>query len=146
MLSRRLRRAALLCACATPLAVTAISNALAANPAACMIDLAKTRNGTLGLPIRAQMTLDGRSALFVRSGPSDTRLHLYRYDLADHSTHELAAPAAGPATLSVAAKARRERARPSMSGIAEYQLSDDGNTAPASEGGPTGRALCRGGV
>lgn len=135
MLSRRLRRAALLCACATPLAVTAISNALAADPAACMIDLAKTRNGTLGLPIRAQMTPDGRSALFVRSGPSDTRLHLYRYDLADHSTHELAAPASGPETLSVAEKARRERARQSMSGIAEYQLSDDGQTVLASEGG-----------
>ena len=135
MLSRRLRRAALLCACATPLAVTAISNALAADPAACMIDLAKTRNGTLGLPIRAQMTTDGRSALFVRSGPSDTRLHLYRYDLADHSTHELAAPASGPETLSVAEKARRERARQSMSGIAEYQLSDDGQTVLASEGG-----------
>ena len=135
MLSRRLRRAALLCACATPLAVTAISNALAADPAACMIDLAKTRNGTLGLPIRAQMTPDGRSALFVRSGPSDTRLHLYLYDLADHSTHELAAPASGPETLSVAEKARRERARQSMSGIAEYQLSDDGQTVLASEGG-----------
>jgi len=100
-----------------------------------MIDLAKTRNGTLGLPIRTQMTPDGRSALFVRSGPSDTRLHLYRYDLADHSTHELAAPASGPETLSVAEKARRERARQSMSGIAEYQLSDDGQTVLASEGG-----------
>ncbi|WP_408872818.1 hypothetical protein [Gluconobacter roseus] len=133
MSSHVLRRALLVCAVLSPLLSTGIGNA--AQPAACMVDLAKTRNGTLGLPNHAEITPDGHSALFLRSGPFDMHLHLYRYDLPDHSLHELAAPASGPEHLSVEEKARRERARQSMSGITDYQMSEDGGTLLASQGG-----------
>ncbi|MFT8484344.1 MAG: S9 family peptidase, partial [Gluconobacter cerinus] len=130
MPSFRLRRALLSCAFLSSL-LPALP-AMASEPASCMLDLAKTRNGTLGLPTRSEVTPDGHSVLFLRSGPFDTRLHLFRYDLPDHSLHELAAPEAGPEHLSVEEKARRERARQSMSGITDYQMSEDGGTILAS--------------
>ncbi|GAP25536.1 dipeptidyl peptidase IV [Gluconobacter frateurii NBRC 101659] len=133
MPSFRLRRALLSCVFLPSL--LAAMPVKAAEPAACMVDLAKTRNGTLGLPNHAEVTPDGHSVLFLRSGPFDTRLHLFRYDLPDHTLHELAAPEAGPEHLSVEEKARRERARQSMSGITDYQMSEDGGTILASQGG-----------
>ncbi|MFT9298046.1 MAG: DPP IV N-terminal domain-containing protein, partial [Gluconobacter sp.] len=133
MPSFRLRRALLSCAFLSSL-LPALP-AMASEPASCLLDLAKTRNGTLGLPTRSEVTPDGHSVLFLRSGPFDTRLHLFRYDLPDHSLHELAAPEAGPEHLSVEEKARRERARQSMSGITDYQMSEDGGTILASQGG-----------
>ncbi|MFT8490084.1 MAG: prolyl oligopeptidase family serine peptidase [Gluconobacter oxydans] len=128
-----LRRTLLACAILSPL--LSAGTLQAAEPPACMVDLAKTRNGALGLPNHAEITPDGHSALFLRSGPFDTHLHLYRYDLPDHSLHELAAPASGPEHLSVEEKARRERARQIMSGITDYQMSEDGGTVLASQGG-----------
>lgn len=137
----RLRRSLLSCAAAIPFLAPILESSpafgasLASDPATCALDLAKTRNGTLGLPSHSEVMPDGHSVLFLRSGPTDTRLHLFRYDLPDHSLHELAAPAAGPENLSVAEKARRERARQSMSGITDYQMSEDGGTILATQGG-----------
>ncbi len=92
----------------------------------CFATLAATRNFTLGQPRHALPTPDGRSVLFLRSGPRDTVLHLYRTDLATGAETELARPDATPEQFSVAEKARRERARMTLSGITDFQLSQDG--------------------
>ena len=47
----------------------------------CFETLAATRNYTLGAPRQAEPTPDGRSVLFLRSGPRDTGLRLFRFDL-----------------------------------------------------------------
>ncbi|CAP54766.1 S9 family peptidase [Gluconacetobacter diazotrophicus] len=132
---RTLRRLAL-CLPGLLLATTAQAapEAASAPGGQCYADLAATRNFTLGLPRHAQPTPDGRSVLFLRSGPRDTMLHLWRFDVADRSETELARPAAGPETLSVEEKARRERARMSLTGITEFALSDDGRVALVSQG------------
>ncbi|MCQ8240048.1 prolyl oligopeptidase family serine peptidase [Rhizosaccharibacter radicis] len=80
-------------------------------------------------------TPDGRSVLFLRSGPRDTRQRLFRLDVATGAVTELAAPPGGPETLSVEEKARRERARMTLTGITDFALSDDGRVVLASEGG-----------
>nr|WP_321986684.1 DPP IV N-terminal domain-containing protein [uncultured Lichenicoccus sp.] len=100
----------------------------------CFEPLAHTRNYTLGLPAHVQPLPDGRSVLFLRSGPQDTRQHLYKYDLAGHALHELAAPDAAPEHLSVEEKARRERARMTVSGITDFAVSEDGGRVLVSEG------------
>ncbi|MBU2653720.1 prolyl oligopeptidase family serine peptidase [Acidomonas methanolica] len=108
------------------------------SPAAesCFSTLATTRNFSLGLPRAAVLTPDGRSVLFLRSFPRDTVLHLYRYDLTDGTTHELAAAGGDtPEHLSVEEKARRERARLSLSGITEFHAAPDGATLIAARGG-----------
>ena len=46
-------------------------------PEDCFAQLAATRSDTLGLPVHAVPTPDGRSVLFLRSGPRDTTLHLF---------------------------------------------------------------------
>lgn len=104
-----LRRTLLACAILSPLLSAGALQAT--EPPACMVDLAKTRNGSLGLPNHAEVTPDGHSVLFLRSGPFDTHLHLYRYDLPDHSLHELAAP---PRVRSIC----RSRKRPGVNGRA----------------------------
>jgi dipeptidyl-peptidase-4 len=76
----------------------------------CYADLAATRNFTLGLPRHAQPPPDGNAVLFLRSGPRDTTLHLWRFDPTTGTTTELARPT-GAQILSVEEKARRERAR-----------------------------------
>ncbi|GBQ24472.1 dipeptidyl peptidase IV [Gluconacetobacter sacchari DSM 12717] len=99
----------------------------------CYADLAATRNFTLGLPRHAQPTPDGRAVLFLRSNPRDTTLHLWRLDPATGTQTELARPT-GTDSLSVEEKARRERARMSMTGITDFALSDNGQTALVSQG------------
>ncbi len=95
----------------------------------CFDTLAATRDSTLGAPRHAEPTPDGRSVLYLRSGPRDTRQHLYRLDPATGTETELAAPDTAPETLSAAEKARRERARMSLAGITDLALSRDGTTA-----------------
>ncbi|GBR40974.1 dipeptidyl peptidase IV [Neoasaia chiangmaiensis NBRC 101099] len=127
------RRALIATTAAMPLFAHA---APATDPArTCFADLAVTRNGTLGLARNAELTPDGKAALFLRSGPRDTTLHLYRFDLADHSTHELGGTGDAPEHLSVEEKARRERARQSLSGITAFDITPDGRTAIATRGG-----------
>jgi dipeptidyl-peptidase-4 len=92
----------------------------------CFQALAATRNFSLGQPARAVPTQDGRAVLYLRSGPRDTKLGLYAYDLATHAERALAAPAAAPEHLSVEEKARRERARMTLTGITAFDMSRDG--------------------
>jgi dipeptidyl-peptidase-4 len=100
----------------------------------CFDQLARTRNYTLGLPIHVAPEPDGRHALFLRSGPRDTDLRFYEFDSATGAERELARPAAQPEALSTEEKARRERARMTLSGITDFALSDDGKAVLASEG------------
>ncbi len=102
-------------------------------PEDCFAQLAATRSDTLGLPVHAVPTPDGRSVLFLRSGPRDTTLHLFRFDVAGGALTELAKPADGAEQLSVAEKARRERARMTLTGITDFALSKDGHTLLAAE-------------
>ncbi len=99
----------------------------------CFETLAATRNYTLGAPRQAEPTPDGKSVLFLRSGPRDTRLRLFRFDLATGRETELASPAAAE-TLSVAEKARRERARMTLTGITDFSVARDGASLLVSEG------------
>ncbi len=107
--------------------------ARAADPAAapqdCFDALAATRGGSLGAPRHAEPAPDGRTVLYLRSGPRDTRQRLYRLDLATGAETELAAPDDGPEVLSAEEKARRERARMTLAGITDVAVSRDGATA-----------------
>ncbi|GAN55284.1 DPP IV N-terminal domain-containing protein [Tanticharoenia sakaeratensis] len=116
-------------------AADATSGATTTGPAACMADLAQTRAFSLGLPNSAAPTPDGRSVLFLRSGPRDTTLHLYRYDTATKQTTELARPDSGPEHLTVEERAQRERARQSLTGITHYLIAPDSQSVIATLGG-----------
>ncbi len=94
----------------------------------CFQALAATRSYSLGRPQSAVPTQDGHAVLYLRSGPRDTHLGLYAYDLAAKTERALAAPATAPEHLSVQEKARRERARMTLTGITDFQPSRDGRT------------------
>ncbi len=106
------------------LLVLAASPALAAPD--CFETLAQTRNFTLGAPRRATPLPDGRHVLYLRSGPRDTRLRLYEYDVQTRTERELAAPAQAPEHLSAEERARRERARMTLTGITDFAVSNSG--------------------
>ena len=116
-----LRLALLAAACL--LAATSVH----AEEADCFETLARTRNNTLGLPRHAAPLPDGTHVLYLRSGPRDTRLRLYEYDTAAGTERELAAPSAAPEHLSAEERARRERARMTLTGITDFVVSDGGN-------------------
>ena len=103
--------------------------ALAATPTAqaesCFQTLAATRSFSLGQPVHATPTPDGRYILFLRSGPRDTKLGLYAYDLATHAVRALAQPQDAE-HLSVEERARRERARMTLTGITDFAVSENG--------------------
>ncbi len=99
----------------------------------CFADLARTRGNTLGLPERAVPTPDGKLVLYLRSGPRDTRLRLFAYDVQLGTERELLKPEKGPEHLSVEEKARRERSRMTLSGITWFALSRDGATLVAAQ-------------
>ncbi len=101
---------------------------------ACFTLLAKTQNYGLGMPRHVVPEPDGRHVLFLRSGPENTELRFYEFDSATGAERELAKPAAQSGPLSTEEKARRERARVTMSGIVDYALSEDGKTVLASQG------------
>lgn len=117
-------------------AAVLLATVFAALPAAaaedCFAPLARTRGYSLGLPQRAVPTADGRTVVFLRSGPADTRLRLYAFDVASRTERELLKPA-GEETLSVAEKARRERARMTLSGITWFELAKDGRSLLAAQ-------------
>lgn len=106
--------------CLAVLAVTSTAQA-----ESCFQTLAATRNFSLGQPVHATPTPDGRYILFLRSGPRDTKLGLYAYDVATHAVRALAQPQDAE-HLSVEERARRERARMTLTGITDFAVSEDG--------------------
>ena len=93
----------------------------------CFETLAQTRNFTLGQPRHVVPLRDGTHVLYLRSGPRDTRLRLFEFDAGTRSERELAAPSAEPEHLSAEERARRERARMTLSGIVDFAASDSGS-------------------
>lgn len=114
--------------------------ALAANPdTKCFDDVAMTRAYGLGTPVGATPTPDGKTVLFLRSGPRDTVQRLYALDLASGQTRELITPEAllkGQAEhLTAEEKARRERARVTVKGFTFFSLTKDGRRILLSQSG-----------
>ena len=118
----------------------------AAPAGSCFAASAATHGFKLGLPQQAVMTPDGRTVLYVRSGARDTALGLFAFDVASGRERALAAPEAAGAALSVEEKARRERARMTLSGITDFALSQDGKTILVSEAGRLGTVPLAGGA
>ncbi len=105
--------------------------ALEADPA--LVDYVATRNYRLGLPNQTRATPDGRTVIYLQSGPRSDVRELFALDVASGQTRLLASAASlgGSAggTLSAAEAAERERRRLTAKGIGSYLLSSDGNTA-----------------
>ena len=93
-------------------------------------DLAETRSYTLGLPVGAKLTPDGRTVVFLRGGPRDPALRLYELDVRTGIVTELLTPEAllkgSEEQLTVEERARRERMRTTLRGFTSFELSDDG--------------------
>ena len=128
--------------CALPFAAVAATMALASAGAKgthCFDEVAATRGYTLGTPVDATPTPDGKSVLYLRSGPRDTIQRLFAYDLATAGERELVTPEAllggKQEHLSDEEKARRERARVSVKGFTGFSLSRDGSEVLLSLGG-----------
>ncbi len=112
-------------------AITASAVAAETDPAlAYFRELAETRNYTLGRPVSPRLTPDGRTVIFLRSGPRDPTLLLWELDVATGRERELLTPArllrGAEEQLSPEEKARRERSRQTLRGFTTYQLSPDG--------------------
>ena len=92
--------------------------------------LAETQNFSLGRPIQATPTADGKSVIFLRTNsPRDRTTGLFRFDVASGQTEELAAPEKlmGDQSLSPEEKMRQERTRTKVTGITSFVLSEDGS-------------------
>src|SRR5690348_5941246 len=82
---------------ALPLAAAVATIALApagANDTHCFDEVAATRGYTLGAPVDATPTPDGKSVRYLRSGPRDTVQRLFEYNLATAGERELVTPEA----------------------------------------------------
>jgi dipeptidyl-peptidase 4 len=91
--------------------------------------LAETQNFSLGRPIQAMPTADGKSVIFLRSDSArDRATGLYRFDVGSGETEQLAAPEKlmGDQALSPEEKMRQERTRTKVTGITSFELSEDG--------------------
>jgi dipeptidyl-peptidase 4 len=98
----------------------------------CLQTLAETQNFSLGRPVEATPTADGKSVIFLRSdSPRDRTTGLYRFDVASGQTEQLASPEKllgdQSGNLSPEEKMRRERTRTKVTGITSFELSDDGD-------------------
>jgi dipeptidyl-peptidase-4 len=93
-------------------------------------DHALTRGFMLGRPTHAKPTPDGKAVLFLRAEPRVPKLQLYEFEVATKQTRLLLSPEqllkGAEENLSPEEKARRERARVSVSGFTNYELSRDG--------------------
>src|SRR5205085_1560173 len=93
-------------------------------------DHALTRGFMLGRPTRAKPTPDGKAVLFLRAEARVPKLQLYEFDVATKQTRLLLSPEqllkGAEENLSPEEKARRERARISVGGFTNYELSRDG--------------------
>ena len=118
-------------------------------------DLAETRSYTLGRPVGAKLTPDGRSVVFLRGGPRDPALRLCELDVSTGVVSEVLTPEAvlkgGEEQLSVEERARRERMRMTLRGFTSFDMSDDGTQllgvrmssfAPVVPRGGGRRSLC----
>jgi dipeptidyl-peptidase-4 len=91
--------------------------------------MAVTKNFTFGMPVAVTPAPDGRTVLFLRSGPRDRRQSLFELDLASGSAREVLSPdaiAKGVESLSPEERARRERMRITTAGFTSFELSQDG--------------------
>jgi len=101
-------------------------------------DHAQTRGFSLGRPVKAKPTPDGKAVLFLRAGPRTPRLSLFEFDVASGRTRELVSPeplSNGQETLSAAEKARRQRMRVTVGGFTDFQLSANGQAVLLGLGG-----------
>src|SRR5687767_3453330 len=93
-------------------------------------DLAETKNFTLGRPVAAKITPDGKHAIFLRSLPRDPTLRLFELEIASVLDRKLLTPQqlllGAVETLSAEEKARRERQRESLKGFTAFQMSRNG--------------------
>ncbi len=91
----------------------------------------KTRGFSLGKPMRATPTPDGKQVLFLRATAASPELRLHVLDVATGQSRELLSPAqllqGVEERLSVEEKARRERMRQSMRGFTSFELAKDGS-------------------
>jgi dipeptidyl-peptidase-4 len=109
---------------------TALLMAAPAQSKSCFEDVAQTRGYSLGMAVKATPTPDGSAVIYLRSGPRDISQRLYEYTIATKSERELVTPETllgGKAeSLTSEEKARRERARVSVRGFTDFELSRDG--------------------
>src|ERR1700733_11356738 len=112
-------------------ALGASGASLAASDTKCFDDVALTRSYSLGLPPNAVPPPDRKAILYLRSGARDTVQRLYKFDIAAGNEHELVTPdsllGGKQEQLSAEEKARRERARVSVTGFPSFSLAHDGN-------------------
>lgn len=90
----------------------------------------KTRGFSLGRPLKAVPTPDGKSVLFLRATASSPELRLYEFEVATGKTRKLLTPTqllAGSRAAVPEEKARRERMRQSLRGFTSFELSPDGS-------------------
>ena len=95
-----------------------------------LTQLAATSRFRRGKPTGIKLTPDGRSVLFLRSGPRSFVQDLYEYDVAKREERVLLTSESilkgAEERLTAEELARRERHRETARGIASYQLSRDG--------------------
>ena len=93
-------------------------------------DLAETRSYSLGLPVSPKLTPDGKTVVFLRSGPRNPVLRLFELNVESGAERELLTPEqilkSGEEKLTAEEKARRERQRQSLRGFTTFQLARDG--------------------
>ncbi len=91
---------------------------------------AATYRFRLGRPTRIQPAPDGKTVLFLRSGPRSFVRDLYEFDVASGEERLLVTATqlldGGEEQLTVEERARRERMRLAAKGIASFELSEDG--------------------
>ncbi|MFO0806862.1 MAG: alpha/beta fold hydrolase [Gemmataceae bacterium] len=91
---------------------------------------AETRGFMLGRPTKPKVSPDGKTVLFLRSGPKTAKNSLFEFDVATGKTRELLAPETllkgADENLTPEEKARRERQRVSVGGFADYHLNPAG--------------------
>ena len=94
-------------------------------------DYAETRGFTLGRPVGAKPTPDGKAVLFLRAKSARVpSLELQEFDVASGRTRLLLSPeqalAGATEQLSAEEKARRERQRVSVGGFTAFEMSKNG--------------------
>jgi dipeptidyl-peptidase-4 len=94
-------------------------------------ELVETRNYSLGQPVSAKITSDGKAVIFLRSGPRDPVLRLYEFVIAEAKLREILTPEkllqGAEEKLTSEERSRRERERQSLRGFTSFQLSKDGS-------------------